>query len=150
MRIQDAITGHLHVCAPEANLQSVAAQMVEHDCGAIPVVAEGVKSRPLGVVTERDIVARSVARGEDPRDLHASDAMTVDPVTIRRDEDLERGMELMARHQVRRLLVVDENDDLAGVLSLGDVARTRPDRATARTVEDVCRPSGDASGPAPS
>lgn len=148
MQIKDLITGHPEVCAPEANLQTVAAMMVKHDCGAIPVVGEGAKSRPLGVVTDRDIVARSVARGEDPRNLHASDAMTINPVTVRRDEDVARAAELMAEHQIRRLLVVDENDDLAGILSLGDVARTRPDQDTARTVERVSQPTDEASRPA--
>jgi len=148
MKIRDLITGHPETCAPEANLQTVAAMMVKHDCGAIPVVGEGAKSRPLGLVTDRDIVARSVARGEDPRRLHASDAMTPNPVTIRRDEGIERAAELMAEHQIRRLLVVDENDDLAGILSLGDVARTRPDQDTARTVERVSEPNDQASGPA--
>jgi len=150
MQIKDVITSGLHVCKPEADLQSVAALMVKHDCGAIPVVGEGAKSRPLGIVTDRDIVARSVAKGEDPRRLYAGDAMTTNPVTVRRDEDLDRAMQLMAEHQVRRLLVVDESENLAGVLSLADIARARPDRQTARTVESVSQPTDEASGPAPS
>lgn len=149
MKIKDIITGKTHTCTPETELRGVAAMMVEHDCGAIPVVGEGAKAAPLGIITDRDIVARSLARGEDPEALSARDAMTSNPVTVARDEDLERAMELMQEHQVRRLLVVDEAENLAGVLSLADVVRATPDRRAARTVEGVSQPSSDASGPAP-
>lgn len=149
MQIKNVTNGELHTCTPETNLGDVAAMMVQHDCGAIPVVGKGAKQVPLGIVTDRDIVARIVARGLDPRELTAQDAMTTDPIVVSRDEDLERGMRLMSDNQVRRLLVVDENEDLAGVLSLADVVRARPDREAARTVEGVSLSSPDASGPAP-
>lgn len=149
MQISDIITGELHTCTPETGLQEVAAMMVRHDCGAIPVVGQGAKQVPLGIVTDRDIVARIVARGLDPQDLKARDAMTTEPIVVRRDDSLELGMRLMGDNQVRRVLVVDENDHLAGVLSLADVVRARPDSKAAQTVEGVSLPSPDASGPAP-
>jgi CBS domain-containing protein len=146
--VQDVITANVQVCHPETDLQSVAKMMVKHDCGAIPVVGAGAKSRPLGIVTDRDIVARSVAKGEDPARMHAAAAMTSGLITIRRDADLEHAMQLMKEHQVRRLVVVDESDNLAGILSLGDVVRARPDQQSIRAVEAVSQPSPGASGPA--
>lgn len=145
MQIKDVITGQPHLCAPEAKLREVAAMMVDHDCGAIPVVGRGAKAVPLGIVTDRDIVARFVARGIDPQDRTAEEAMTDHPVTVDRNEDIERAMDLMREHKVRRLIVVDESENVAGVLSLADVARTRPDKETARTVESISQPTRSAS-----
>ena len=121
MMVKDVISGTVQVCNPETDLRSVAAMMVKHDCGAIPVVAVGAKSRPLGIVTDRDIVARSVAKGENPARVHAGATMASRLTTIRLDDDLEDAMQLMKEHQIRRLVVVDESDNLAGILSLGDV-----------------------------
>ena len=112
--------------------------MVEHDCGAIPVV-EGREVR--GMITDRDIVTRIVARSADPGTKRVSEVMSSGIHTVREDDSLDRAFEIMSQHKVRRLAVVNANGELTGMLAQADMALdSQQDRRLADTVEQISEP----------
>jgi len=118
MRVRDIMTGTVESVTPDTDLVMVARKMKELNVGSVPVV-EG--NRLLGIITDRDIVVRSVAEGQNPLNEQARNVLTPDPTTIDADADVREASELMAREQIRRLPVV-ESGSLVGFLSLGDLA----------------------------
>ena len=116
MNIRDIMTPNPRTVAPDDSIQSAARIMRDEDTGAVPVVQDG---RPIGIVTDRDIVIRAVADGSSDRpvrDIVSGRLISVTPETSTREAS-----ELMSENQVRRLPVV-ENDRLVGIVSLGDLA----------------------------
>ncbi|MCA1554234.1 MAG: CBS domain-containing protein [Chloroflexi bacterium] len=99
-----------------------------------------------GIITDRDITVRAVAKGADTHSERISDYMSADPVTGKPDWDLEKVAETMAKHQVRRLPIV-ENDQVVGIVSLGDVARHDEHKSTvAGSLKDISQPAGMSNG----
>src|SRR6185369_5802894 len=94
-------------CSVRATLDEVAKLMVQHDCGEIPIVDR--TDRPVGVITDRDIVCRAVAEGKNPTGHFVESVMTQRVVTVRADAPLEEVVTTMERHQIRRVPVVDES-----------------------------------------
>src|SRR5688572_28318061 len=105
---------------PSATVVEAAKLMRDEDVGSLPVVENG---RLTGVVTDRDIAVRAVAEGKDPQSTKVADVCSGDLVTIDPQQDLDEALRLMARHQVRRLPVVEEDGRLVGVVAQADVAR---------------------------
>lgn len=142
MRVGDIMTENPAVCLPSTNLQEVAMMMAECDCGAIPVVEDRTQHRPAGIVTDRDIVVRILARGENPLERTARHAMTQTTITVSVDADLAEAAELMKEHQVRRILVVNDGtapdqQGIVGIVSQADVALAMSDEMTGELVEEV-------------
>lgn len=121
MRLRDLMTTDVRTCAPDTPVSEVARIMEEADCGFVPVVEGG---RVAGVITDRDIVLRAVARGRDIRTTTARECMTSPAVTVGPDTDAHAAADLMADKQIRRLCVVD-GGRLVGVVALGDLATER-------------------------
>jgi CBS domain-containing protein len=122
---------------PETPVRQVAELMESEDVGVIPVV-EG--DQLVGVVTDRDIVVRAVAKGKDPSGLPVREVASRDLVTLDPDRDLSDALRLMAQHQVRRLPVVDEDNRLLGVVSQADVAMAAKEKHAGEMVGDISRP----------
>jgi len=116
MNIRDVMTSNPRTVSPQDSIQNAARIMRDEDTGAVPVVDNG---RPVGIVTDRDIVVRAVADGELNRPVR--DVVSGSVVTARPDMTTKEAAELMSEHQIRRLPVV-ENDRLVGIVSLGDLA----------------------------
>ena len=128
---------------PSDAVEHAARQMAAHDVGALPV-AQG-NGRLIGMITDRDIVVRLLARGRDPLRCRVEDAMTEDVHPVRMDDDVERALDVMARHRVRRVPVVDDRDRIVGMLSQADLARharTRglPAREVTETTSEISEP----------
>src|SRR5581483_4895342 len=116
MKAKELMTASPACCTPESTAQQVAQLMEENDCGCIPVV-EDVESRFLvGVITDRDLALRGVARGRSP-ETAVKDLMTTDVSAVAPDDDLERVQELMSDLQVRRVPVVDADGCCVGIIS---------------------------------
>ena len=117
MNIRDVMTPNPSTVAPNDSIQSAACIMRDEDTGVVPVVENG---RPVGIVTDRDIVVRSVAEGgqlnRPVRDIVSKRIVAATP-----DMSTREAAELMSEHQIRRLPVV-ENDLLVGIVSIGDLA----------------------------
>lgn len=139
MQVRDIMTENPACCAPETSLEDVARMMADKDCGEIPVLDE--RGRPLGVVTDRDIACRAVARGKDPGSTAARDVMTGSVITTTPDASLEDCLARMEQNQIRRVPVVDENGVCRGMISQADIARTAPEHETAELVRDVSQPT---------
>ncbi|MBX5494819.1 MAG: CBS domain-containing protein [Bryobacteraceae bacterium] len=130
------------VVTGDTDLKKVAQLMAECDCGAIPVVESKTNRRPIGVITDRDIVIRTIAEGKDPMDCTARDCMTEDVISVRPEATVDQVIEKMENNQVRRVLVVDRNGKCQGIISQGDIARYAPKREAGELVREVSKPSG--------
>ncbi len=122
MTVQDIMAKSPAVATPETAIHEVARMMVDHDCGAIPVVEGQETPKPVGIITDRDIVVRLVATGKNPADATARDAMTEGAATVAHDQSLEAALQVMEQNQIRRVVVVNEAGVVVGIVSQADVA----------------------------
>jgi CBS domain-containing protein len=137
---RDVMTLDPTCCTPHTTLDQVAKMMVQNNCGEIPVV--DVADRPIGVVTDRDIVCRVVADGKNPMAHTAESCMSAPAVTVQADEAIEQVVATMEKHQIRRVPVVDERGCCAGIISQADVARVEPLSEIGELVREVSRDTG--------
>jgi CBS domain-containing protein len=135
-KVSDVMTGRPRAVTPQTLLTEVAELMEAEDVGSIPVVED---DRLVGIVTDRDIVVRAIAKGKDPQGMPASAVSSRELVTVHPDDDLSDALELMARHQVRRLAVTGEDERLVGVVSQADVAREAKEKETGEVVQSISR-----------
>lgn len=135
--VRDAMTPGVRTVSPVQSLADAAEVMKGEDVGSVPVVAEG---RLAGIVTDRDIVTRAVAERRDPQTVKVDEIASRDVVTVEPEQDLDEALALMARHQVRRLLVVEEGQ-LVGMLAQADVALEAKEKKVGETVEEISKPT---------
>lgn len=146
MKVKDLMTPDLAYCTPLCTLVDVARIMRGRDCGAIPVVKDTAIGHELvGIITDRDIVMRSVAEGLDPTKLTAGQCMSMIIATVSPDDTLEECADIMEEHQVRRVPVVDRQGNCCGIVSQADVARSAPAAQTADVVREVSQPSANST-----
>ena len=134
---KDVMTPEPRCCSPETPLNEVANLMVEADCGEIPVV-DG-SNRLIGVVTDRDIVCRVVAKGKDPSSCTAQDAMTQPVVAVLADTTLEEIVAVMEENRIRRVPVVDAQGCCCGIVAQADVAMVARESEVGEMVREVSR-----------
>ena len=120
-KVEDLMTSHPAYCRENTPLAEVARLMVDHDCGCIPVLDDD--DHPIGVVTDRDIACRVVARDLDPRAQVARDCMSEDCVTVARTASTRECCDLLEEHQIRRAIVVEDDGTCCGIVAQADVAR---------------------------
>jgi CBS domain-containing protein len=135
-KVKDVMTTRPFCVSPDTLISEVAEVMEREDIGAIPVL-EG--EQLSGMITDRDIVVRAIAKGKDPRGMPVREAWTRDVITVRPDEDLSNAMKLMAGYQVRRLPVVDDENRLVGVIAQADVALEAKEKAAGEMVEEISK-----------
>jgi predicted transcriptional regulator len=142
MNIKGLMTSNPKCASKNTPLQEIAQYMVDCDCGMIPIVEQNGKTNILGTVTDRDITIRAVAAGKNPLDLSAADVMSDNTVCINQnaeDADAER---MMGHHQIRRLIVVDDDNNVVGVLAQADLALKESNEEAGTVVKNISRPSG--------
>lgn len=146
MTVREMMSTNVACCKTDTPLREVAKLMVDCDCGEIPVADRD--GRPVGVLTDRDIVCRAVARGRNPLELRAGDVMTSPPVTIPADVALSDCCDVLEQNQIRRVPVVDGEGKCIGIVSQADIARHASKTETAEVVQRVSQPtSGSAIAP---
>ncbi|HET6654992.1 MAG TPA: CBS domain-containing protein [Gammaproteobacteria bacterium] len=128
------------VCTADKSIADVARLMADNDCGEIPVVDDLESRKPTGVITDRDIACRAVAKGKGP-DTRVSEVMSENVVTCEPDADAQDCMDKMERHQLRRIPIVDAQGRICGIVAQADLARQTSHRDTARVVSDVSQPA---------
>lgn len=128
MYVSEIMSRNVSIASPEDALQQVAAQMCDADCGILPV---GENDRLVGMVTDRDIITRGVARGADPTQCTVREVMTADVKFVYEDETLDDIERNMGKLGIRRLPVLNHDKRLVGIVSLGDMAVARADKAGA-------------------
>ena len=135
MRVRDLMSKSVVTIAPEESAALAARLLSRHELGALPVcAADGTLA---GIVTDRDIVTRCVAAGEEPGRVPVRDIMSPAPSVITPETPVSAAARLMAQRQVRRLPVVEQGQ-VVGTLSLGDLARSRrTDTEAAEALSDI-------------
>ena len=139
MKVRDVMSSDVAWCTRETPLREVAKMMVDCDCGEIPVV--DAANRPIGVVTDRDITCRAVARGHNPLEMTAADCMSSPALVVTMLASLDECCQTMEENQIRRVPVVDEASRCVGIVSQADIARHGSKRVTAAVVQRVSEPS---------
>ncbi|GAA5217141.1 CBS domain-containing protein [Streptomyces thinghirensis] len=134
--VRDIMTGAPVTVEPQTSVTAVARIMRDQDLGAV-LVTDGDELR--GLVTDRDLVVRSVAEGGDPEQTTVAGACSDDVVTVRSDDELNHAVELMREHAVRRVPVVDDGRPV-GIVSLGDLAMERDPESALGDIS-VARPN---------
>lgn len=138
--IRDVMTKSPRTVEQNDNIREAANIMAREDTGVVPVV-DG--NKVIGLITDRDIVVRAVAEGKDCGSARVADAMTRNVRTVREDTPIDQVLQLMSTAQVRRVPVVGANDELVGIVSIGDLAtETNKDDKVGQTIENI------SSGPA--
>lgn len=146
MQVKEIMTRDVAYCSPDTSLQEIARMMREHDCGAIPVFDNDQNRHVIGIVTDRDIVIRAVAQGQNPAQLTARDVMSQPVATIPVDADIDECCRLMEERQVRRVPVVERDGSCVGIVSQADVARSAPEHETAEVVQEISKPGYATAG----
>jgi CBS domain-containing protein len=145
MQVNEVMTRGVECVRPDDSLQHAARKMRDLDVGPLPVC--GDNDRLVGMITDRDIVIRAVAEGWDARSKKVSDVMTPDVVYIFEDQDVDEAARMMRERQIRRLVALNRDKRLVGIVSLGDLAVETGDRDLAgKTLEHVSEPVGAGAG----
>lgn len=126
-------------CTGETTLNDVANLMVEADCGEIPIT--DASNRLVGVITDRDIVCRVVAKGKDPSAVAASDVMSQPVVCVNEDTTLDDVLAVMEENQIRRVPVVDGGGSCCGIIAQADVALNAREGQVGELVREVSKDS---------
>jgi CBS domain-containing protein len=140
MNINDIMCNEPTCCTPETSIREAAQMMCDCDCGAIPVVEATSGSKPIGIITDRDIACRAVARGLSSATTRVGDCMTSPLATISTKASVDECCRVMEERQVRRLLAVDAKGRIAGIVSQADIALHLPSRKTAEVVREISQP----------
>ena len=139
MKVRDVMTRGCECIEPDRTLQEAAERMKALDVGPLPVCDN---DRLTGMLTDRDIVLRSVARGEDPTEARVRDAMTPMVEYCFDDEEIEDAARHMTTNRIRRLPVLNRDKRLVGIVSLGDIAvGTHDDHLAGETLERISEPA---------
>jgi CBS domain-containing protein len=146
MQVKEIMTRGCECISPDSTLQEAAQRMKTLDVGPLPVCSE---DRLVGIVTDRDIVLRAVAEGHDPKTARVRDVMTPNITWCLEDQDVAEAARLMKNKQIRRLVVLNRDKRLVGILSLGDLAvDTRDERLAGETLERISEPAKPRGTPA--
>jgi CBS domain-containing protein len=130
-------------CMPNDSVAKAAELMKSEDIGSIPVIENEQSQKLVGIVTDRDLALKIVAEGRDAKSTKVEAVMTRKVVTCRADDDLQKALDAMAEHQLRRIPVVDNDNKVLGIIAQADVA-TRVDQPekTAEMVKEISQANG--------
>jgi CBS domain-containing protein len=138
VKVHEVMTRNVQTVSPDQRAQEAASFMLSADTGSIPVTDGG---KLIGMITDRDIAVRGIAKGHGPETL-VRDLMSNDVVCARHDDDVEAAAARMSEAQVRRLPVIDEQEKLCGIVSLGDLSRETDNGTAGQALEGVSQPGG--------
>jgi CBS domain-containing protein len=138
MQLKDVMTREVAVVPPDATLEHAAARMRDLNVGSLPV-CDG--ERLLGMVTDRDITVRSTAAGRDPGTVPVREAMTDDVVYGFEDQDVQEAARVMEERQIRRLVVLNQEKQLVGIVSVDDLAVDASARLAGEVVQGAAQPT---------
>jgi CBS domain-containing protein len=140
MRVKFAMTEGVQCARPTDSIAKAAKRMRDLDVGSLPVCGE--QDKLVGMITDRDIIIRAIADGCDPNGTRVSDVMTPGVTFCFDDDDIADAAHQMEDKQIRRLVVLNRNKRLVGIISLGDLAvKNADDRLSGETLERVSEPA---------
>lgn len=125
-------------CRPDDMVIKVAQLMQRENIGSIPIIDNEPTQKLVGIVTDRDLALKVVAKGHDAKSTKVESVMTSQIVTCRAGDDLQMALDAMAEHQLRRIPIVDTNDRIVGIIAQADVAtRVNQPEKTATMVKEI-------------
>lgn len=135
---EEVMTPNPVCCLPLETVAAVAELMEREDVGPIPVIENTVDRKLIGIITDRDLALRIVAKGLDPNNTRVEAVMTRQVVTCRPDDDIQQALDYMSENQLRRIVVVDQGHRILGIISQADVAtRVNQPQKTAEVVKEI-------------
>lgn len=143
MTCSQLMTSDPACCMLDDSVVSAAMLMKIHNIGSVPVVSDRSRMTLAGIVTDRDLTLRVVAEQRDYYRTKISEVMSKDLVTCRASDDYDEVIEAMAKRQIRRVPVVDDDGRLVGIISQADVARSVEPREVAEVVEQISEPASE-------
>jgi CBS domain-containing protein len=139
-KVHQVMSDRPRCVTPETSVSEAAQLMESEDIGSLPILDGEQLS---GVVTDRDIVIRAVAKGKDPRGMPVREVASSELITVNANDDLSEALRLMATEKVRRLPVVDDDNKLVGIIAQADVAGQASEKAVGEMVEEISKsPTG--------
>jgi CBS domain-containing protein len=135
--VRDVMTPNPRTASSSQSLTEAAQMMKNEDAGSLPVVDAG---RLVGIVTDRDIVVRAVAEGVDPGMLTVGEIASRRVVAITADQSLDDALALMEQYQVRRLPVIERDDEVVGILAQADIALAVREKRAGEVLEEISKP----------
>jgi len=127
-------------CTPDMTLSEVAGMLLDYDCGALPVVDDLTSLHPVGIITDRDIAIRCVAKRLDANSTTAREVMSTPVLTVTEKASLDTCCSEMESHQVRRIVVVDKDGRCCGLIAQADVARSASDKLAGEVIKRISEP----------
>lgn len=137
-QVRDVMTSEVRTIDPETTVAEIARIMRDEDIGAVPVAED---DRLIGMVTDRDIVIRGLADGEDASALSARDVMSTKLLYCMDDQSIDAVLKNMGEQQIRRLPVVNRDKRLVGVVSLGDLSGNAKPAKAGEALKEVSKPA---------
>jgi CBS domain-containing protein len=142
-KCEEVMTKKIFCCLPNDTVVKAARLMKHENVGAIPVIEDQQTQKLVGIVTDRDLALKIVAEGRDARSTKVEAVMTHDVVTCHAEDDLQKALDAMSGHQLRRIPVVDNDNKILGIIAQADVAtRVNQPEKTAEMVEKISQSSG--------
>jgi CBS domain-containing protein len=138
--VADLMSRDIDFCTPDCSVQAVACMMAGRNVGSIPVVNNTDHLVPIGVMTDRDIVLRVVANGQDPSAIRVDQCMSLDVPTVPSTAPASDAAAIMQRHRLNRLPVVDDTGCLVGIVSQADLTRPTTPAQTAEAIRELSEP----------
>ena len=138
--LQEIMAKKVSFATPETPLVLIAKNMISFDCGEVPIVKSEKDKSVVGVLTDRDIVCRTLGQGKNPMKLFAKDCMTKEVVTIDLNASNPQCIKLMRDNKIRRIPVIDKNKHLCGIVSLSDLVVEAESEETTKLFHDVSTP----------
>lgn len=135
--IKEIMTSKVEWVKPETKLTEIATKMQQSDCGSVLI---GENDKLVGIVTDRDIVLRAIAKGLNPADVTAKQVMSTKVLYCSESDSIEDVAQNMAKAQVRRLVVLDAKKRMIGVVSIGDIAAAGS-QSTGQALAQICKES---------
>ena len=145
MQVKEIMTTEPACCTPDSPLQKAAQMMIDHDCGEIPVVENLENYIPVGVITDRDITCRTVAKGLNPLEMQVADCMSTPLVSVMPEDSLDKCYQVLEDNQIRRVLVVDDKGRCCGIVSLADIAERASKADSGEVLQQVSAATASAS-----
>jgi len=138
MQVKDIMTREVTYVGADTNLKEAAKEMEAHDIGVLPVYD---KSGLKGILTDRDIIVKSTAKGDNPSAVKVRDVMTNDVEKCREDQTVEEVIGQMKARKIRRMPIVNQDNSLVGIVSLADLTLKGGKEMVSDVLEKVCQPS---------
>lgn len=140
-KCNEVMTNNPVCCLPNDMVVKAAKLMKSGNVGSVPVIENEETRKMVGIITDRDLAMKVVAEGKDPKSTKVAAVMTAKVVSCQSEDDLQKAMDSMSKHQLRRIPIIEKDGRILGIISQADIA-TRVDKPnkTAAMVKEISQP----------